>query len=116
MLKGSETDDFVYLLSPEEGVQKLSDSFYHEKSLNYWGLMDEVNPWILKELLQHFIARIIVDRGTVSSVTFKNDFSLHFIISNPVRNFAFRLILNSENQQQHPTRCHCCFLRIAIKI
>lgn len=97
MLKGSETDDFVYLLSPEEGVQKLSDSFYHEKSLNYWGLMDEVNPWILKELLQHFIARIIVDRGTVSSVTFKNDFSLHFIISNPVRNFAFRLILNSEN-------------------
>ena len=88
MLRGSETDDFLYLLSPEEGVQKLSDSFYREKSLNYWGLMDEVNPWILKEFLQHFIARIIVDRGTVSSVTFKNDFTLHFIISNPVRNFA----------------------------
>ena len=79
---------FVYLLSPELGIQKLNDSFYHEKRLNYWGLMDEVNPLILKEFLQHFVTRIYVDHGTVSSITFKNDFTLHFIISNPFKNFT----------------------------
>lgn len=88
MLTGSETDDFIYLVSPEEGVQKLNDSFFHEKSFDYWSLMDEVNPWILKEFLQQFVTKIYIDRGTVSSVTFKNDLTLHFIISNPVKNFT----------------------------
>lgn len=88
MLTGSETDDFVYLLSPEEGIQKLNDSFYREKSFNYWSMMDEINPWILKEFLQQFVTRIIVDRGIVSSVTFKNGLTLHFIISNPIKNFT----------------------------
>lgn len=49
---------------------------------------DEVNPWILKEFLLHFVSRIYVDRGTISSVTFKNDLTLHFIISNPVKNYT----------------------------
>lgn len=88
MLTGSEADDFVYLFSPEEGIQKLNDSFYYEKRFEYWGLMDEVNPWILKEFLQQFVTKIYVDRGTISSVTFKNDFTLHFITSNPVKNFT----------------------------
>lgn len=43
---------------------------------------------ILKEFLQHFVARIYVDRGSVSSITYKNDFTLHFIISNPFKNFT----------------------------
>lgn len=88
MLQGSESDDFVYLLSPEEGIQKLNDSFFHEKSFDYWSLMDGVNPWILKEFLQQFVTKIYVDRGIVSSVTFKNDLTLRFIISNPVKNFT----------------------------
>lgn len=88
MLKESEFDDFVYLLSPEAGIKKLNDSFCHEKSFDYWGLMDEVNPWILKEFLQQFVTKIYIDRGIVSSVTFKNDFTLHFIISNPIKNFT----------------------------
>lgn len=88
MLQGGESDDFVYLLSPEEGIQKLNDSFFHEKSFDYWSLMDEVNPWILKEFLQQFVTKIYIDRGIVSSVTFKNDFTLHFIISNPIKNFT----------------------------
>lgn len=88
MQKECGINDFVYLLSPELGIQKLNDSFYHEKRLNYWGLMDEVNPLILKEFLQHFVTRIYVDHGTVSSITFKNDFTLHFIISNPFKNFT----------------------------
>ncbi len=50
--------------------------------------MNEVNPWILKEFLQQFVTKIYIDRGIVSSVTFKNDFTLHFIISNPVKNFT----------------------------
>ncbi len=32
MLQGGESDDFVYLLSPEEGIQKLNDSFFQEKA------------------------------------------------------------------------------------
>ena len=55
MLKGGESDDFLYILSPEAGIKKLNDSFYHEKRFEYWGLMDEVNPWILKEFLQQFV-------------------------------------------------------------
>ncbi|MCQ4670556.1 hypothetical protein NE689_04425 [Lactonifactor longoviformis] len=88
MQKECEINDFVYLLSPELGIQKLNDSFYYEKRLNYWGLMDEVNPLILKEFLQHFVARIYVNRGTISSITFNNDFTLHFIISKPFKNFT----------------------------
>lgn len=88
MLKGGESDDFLYILSPEAGIKKLNDSFYHEKRFEYWGLMDEVNPWILKEFLQQFVTKIYVDRGTISSVTLKNDLTLRFIISNPVKNFT----------------------------
>lgn len=50
--------------------------------------MDGVNPWILKKFLQQFVTKIYVDRGTVSSITFKNDLTLRFIISNPVKNFT----------------------------
>ncbi|MCD2491598.1 hypothetical protein LQE92_03020 [Lacrimispora sp. NSJ-141] len=88
MITGSEAEYFVYLFSPNEGVQRLNDSFYHEKRFEYWGLMDEINPWILKEFLQQFVTKIYFDRGAVSSVTSKNDFTLHFITCNPSKNFT----------------------------
>lgn len=87
-LQGGESDDFLYLLSPETGIKKLNDSFFYEKSFDYWSLMDGVNPWILKEFLQQFVTKIYVDRGTISSITFKNDLTLRFIINNPVKNFT----------------------------
>lgn len=73
-----------------EGTRRMDTAMIQKpkKRLNYWDLMDEVNHLILKEFLQHFVARIYVNRGTISSITFKNDFTLHFIINNPFKNFT----------------------------